>query len=57
MSHWRKSARSPNGSVCVEAREHEHGVDVCDTKHRVAEHLTLTSVEWLSALRVAARDA
>lgn len=52
MNRWHKSTHSPNGSDCVEAREHENGADVRDTKHRDAGHLSFDRTEWLAALRV-----
>ncbi|GAA1098947.1 DUF397 domain-containing protein [Nocardiopsis metallicus] len=52
MNRWHKSTHSPNGSDCVEAREHENGADVRDTKHRDAGHLSFDRAEWLAALRV-----
>lgn len=46
MNRWHKSTHSPNGSDCVEAREHESGADVRDTKHREAGHLSFPIAEW-----------
>lgn len=43
---WHKSTYSPNGSNCVEAREHTGGADVRDTQNRELGHLEFTRGEW-----------
>lgn len=50
MSNWHKSSYSPNGSDCVEVRESPDAVDVRDTRHRDAGHLSFPGVEWSAFL-------
>ncbi|MET9794752.1 DUF397 domain-containing protein [Nocardiopsis alba] len=51
---WHKSTYSPNGSNCVEAREHSGGADVRDTQNRELGHLSFKSTEWSALLGVVA---
>lgn len=46
MNDWHKSSYSPNGSNCVEAREHAGGVDVRDTQNRELGQLEFAVSEW-----------
>lgn len=55
MNDWHKSSYSPNGSNCVEAREHAGGADVRDTQNREAGHLAFDRAEWAALVHAAAR--
>lgn len=50
MSDWHTSTYSPNGSNCVEVREHAYGANVRDTKHRDSGHLSFPVSEWQAFL-------
>ncbi|MFD6098305.1 DUF397 domain-containing protein [Nocardiopsis flavescens] len=50
MTKWHKSSYSPNGSNCVEAREHASGADVRDTQNRELGHLGFSGGEWAALL-------
>nr|WP_026123552.1 DUF397 domain-containing protein [Nocardiopsis chromatogenes] len=56
VSEWHTSSYSPNGSNCVEVREHAQGADVRDTKHRAAGHLSFSLDEWRAFLLDLKRD-
>ncbi|WP_017556287.1 DUF397 domain-containing protein [Nocardiopsis baichengensis] len=53
---WHTSTYSPNGSNCVEVREHAYGANVRDTKHRDADHLSFPASEWQAFLAGALSD-
>ncbi|OLT27635.1 DUF397 domain-containing protein [Nocardiopsis sp. CNR-923] len=55
MSDWHKSSYSPNGSQCVEVREHAAGADVRDTQNREAGHLSFPQDEWRALVTLAGR--
>ncbi|MFE6449703.1 DUF397 domain-containing protein [Nocardiopsis dassonvillei] len=50
MNDWHKSSYSPNGSNCVEAREHAGGADVRDTQNRELGQLEFAASEWTALL-------
>lgn len=55
MSDWRKSSWSDTGGHCVEVRERQSAVDLRDTVHREAGHLSFPPGEWAALLRTADR--
>ncbi|MGW9349018.1 DUF397 domain-containing protein [Nocardiopsis flavescens] len=54
---WHKSKYSPNGSNCVEAREHAAGADVRDTQNRELGQLSFAGGEWAALTRAVASEA